>query len=270
MEKLVNEIVTQIKNHISAEPKIALILGSGLSEIVDVFEDKQILQYNQINGMPHTNVKGHKNQFVFGKINNKQVVAIQGRFHFYSGFSTKETVLPIYILKKLGVETLIVTNSAGATSKKYNVGDIMLITDHINLTGQNPLIGGTILPNEEQFLDMTNAYNLSYINKLKKIAKDQKIKVKQGVYAQFTGPSYETPSEVKFARKIGANAVGMSTALEVISARDCNIKVLGISSISNLGAGVDNKKMTHADVLSISRATSSKITQLITNFIKEI
>lgn len=270
MEKLIEKIANQIEKKIPEKAEIGIILGSGLSEIVELIENKIIINYDELEDMPKTNVVGHKNQIVFGVLNGKNVIAVQGRFHYYSGYTSKQVALPVYLLHRLGVKTLIVTNSAGSTNPKIKVGDIMLITDHINFTGQNPLIGSSAISNQTQFIDMSEAYSKKYINTFEQIAKKQKVKVKKGIYMQFTGPSYETHAEVKLAQKLGADAVGMSTALEVIAAKDCNMEVLGISSISNMATGFSKHTMTHDDVLRISRINTKTLQNLIYEFLMYI
>lgn len=270
MEEIVREIVQTIKQKIVETPDVAIVLGSGLSNVADMLENKVVIKYDELPNMPKSSVKGHKNQFICGKWCEKYVILMQGRLHYYDGFLAKQVALPIYIFKCLGVKTLIVTNSAGAVNKTYNVGDLMLITDHINFTGQNPLIGGAVIDFGEQFIDMTEPYDMQYVELLKDIAKKQKIQLKTGTYMQFTGPSYETKAEIKMASTIGADAVGMSTVLEVIAARQCGIKTVGISVMSNMATGISTEKMSHEEVLKLGQSSSKKLGLLIAEFLKEI
>lgn len=270
MEKIVEKIANEIKRTADLNPEIGIILGSGLSEVVDKMQLRYEIAYDALPDMPTTSVKGHKNRCVVGKISNKSVIIMQGRFHFYDGFTAKQSVMPIYIFKKLGVKTVIVTNSSGAVNKTFAPGDVVVITDHINLTGQNPLIGGPVIDFGEKFIDMQNCYDSDYINQIIEIAKENNIDVKQGVYLQLSGPSYETKAEIKMASAIGADLVGMSTALEVIAAKQCNLKVLGLSAVSNMASGLANCAMSHDDVLKTSKVTAKKIKILISKFIKNL
>ncbi len=270
MEKIVKNIVNQIKSKIDKAPDIAIILGSGLSDIANEMSDKVVLPYDELNGMPKSKVHGHKNQFIIGNFEGKTIIAMQGRFHLYDGFSAKEAVLPIYIFKELGIKTLIVTNASGAIAKDLNAGDIMLITDHINHTGQNPLIGGPIIDYGSQFIDMTEPYDIEYRNKMLDIAKNLNIDLKQGIYIQFIGPFYETKADIKMASILGADSVGMSTAIEVECARQCNLKVLGLSLITNKAAGLGENKLSHTEVLECGKTASKNLVILIREFIKNI
>ena len=271
MEKIIKDIVETIKSKISFTPQIAIVLGSGLSDIVDIMQDKIEIDYNELPNMPNTTVAGHKNKFVLGKLGGKYVIMQLGRFHYYDCGDIKIVGLPVYIFKELGVETLIVTNSAGAVNKSFKVGDLVIITDQINLTGQNPLINGPIISyDNNQFIDMTEPFSYEYITKFKDIAKQNKVKVKQGVYLQNTGPSYETKAEIVMAQKIGADLVGMSTALEVIVAKQCNLKVFGISLVSNMATGISKTKMSHLEVLQNGKIGAQKLVKLLPKFVEVI
>lgn len=270
MEKIIRNAVDIIKSKIDYTPQVALVIGSGLGDIIDAIQDKVEIEYDQIPNMPKTSVIGHKNKFVCGKLNGKYVIAQLGRFHYYDCGDAKTTSLPIYIFKELGVEALIITNSAGAVNKSFKVGDLVVIDDQINFTGQNPLIGGAIINYGEQFIDMTEPYCYEYITKFKQIAKQNQVKVQQGTYMQFSGPTYETKAEVQMARKVGADLVGMSTALEVIVARQCDLKVLGISFISNIATGASKTKTSHNEVLQNGKIGVNKLIKLIPQFIEQI
>lgn len=270
-KQLVENIASQIKNKISENPQVALILGSGLSGLVDCMEDKITIPYSELQGMLIPHVQGHKNQFVVGKLGGKVVIAMQGRFHAYDGFTAKECALPIYLFKVLGVKSVIITNSSGAVNENYDVGDLMLIKGHINLTGMNPLIGGAIIDNGVQFVDLKEAYDKGYRNIIKKIAIEKGITLQEGVFLQDLGPSYETPAEVKFFRTIGADAVSMSTVLEVIAAAQCELKVLAISCIANKAVSdEDNSILTHEEVLESGRMAVEKLIILLKEFIPQI
>lgn len=270
MEKLVNKIASQIREIIGFDPEIAIILGSGLSEIADALENKVVLPYSELDGMLLTKVEGHKNQFVCGKLSGKKVIAMQGRFHLYDGFSPKQVCLPIYIFKELGVKTLIITNASGGIADDLAAGDLMLISDHVNHTGQNALIGGPIIDYGVQFVDMTEPYDIKYRKLAIEIANQNKINLKQGTYMQFIGPFYETKADIKMAKVLGANAVGMSTAVEVEAAVQCKLKVLGLSLITDKAAGLSKNKLTHEDVLRVAQNASNKMTTLIEEFVKRV
>lgn len=268
---LAENLAEQIKNKIADLPEVAVILGSGLAQIADDMTDKIEIPYKTLKGMPLPNVKGHKDQFVVGKIGEKTVIAMQGRFHPYEGWTAKESVLPIYIFKLLGVKNLIVTNSAGAVNKSYDVGDIMLIKDHINLTAMNPLIGGAIVDYGIEFIDLKGAYDKLGKEKVKQIAQKNNIDLKEGVYTQMLGPSYETPAEVKYLRAIGTDAVAMSTVLEVIAGRQCGMSILGFSCISNKAVEDDEcAELSHEEVLASAKMASKKLSILIMEYIKQL
>lgn len=266
MEKIAKEIAQNIKEKLNFKPKIAIILGSGLSGITDKIEDKVEIEYSDLSNMPKTTVKGHHNKFVCGRLNGQYVIAMLGRFHYYDCGNVSKVALPIYIFKELGVETLIVTNSAGAVNKSYSVGDLVIIKDHINFTGQNPLIANF----NGEFVDMTEPYSYEYITKFEQIAKQNDIDLKQGVYMQFSGPSYETKAEIIMADKIGADLVGMSTALEVIVANSCKLKVLGVSLVTNMATGIAKELMSHNDVLKQGKMGANKLVNLLKQFVANI
>ena len=268
---LVQSLASQISQKINEKPTVAIILGSGLADIADNLENKVIIKYEELSGMPIPHVKGHKNQFVIGKMQGKQVIAMQGRFHPYDGFSAKECALPIYIFKLLGVQTCIITNSAGGVNLNYNAGDVMIIKNHINLTGLNPLIGGAIIDYGVEFVDLKDVYYKPYREITKQISSKYNLNLKEGTFLQDLGPSYETSAEVVFFRTIGADAVSMSTVLEVIAAGQCGLKVLGLSCIANKAISEDNEEvLTHEEVLENAKIASNKLKIVIENFLKEI
>lgn len=268
---LVENLANQIKQKISQNPTIAIILGSGLADIADNLENKTIIPYYSLTNMPIPHVAGHKNQFVIGQKHGKTIIAMQGRFHPYDGFSAKECVLPIYIFKLLGVETIIITNSAGGVNPSFDAGDVMLIKNHINLTGMNPLIGGAIIDYGVEFVDLKDVYCKTYQNIVMQISKEYNLNVKQGVFLQDLGPSYETPAEVSFYRTIGTDAVSMSTVLEVIASGQCGLKVLAMSCIANKAISDETTEtLTHEDVLKSAKQASNKLQTIIDEFLKRI
>jgi purine-nucleoside phosphorylase len=238
-----------LKSKYNQSPKIGLILGSGLGVLADEIAQPVKIPYKEIPDFPVSTVEGHAGQLVFGTLNDIPVVAMQGRFHYYEGYSFDKVTFPVRVMRELGVETLIVTNAAGGVNKSFSPGDLMIISDHINNMGSNPLIG----PNDSRlgarFPDMSEAYTKELRNIAKDIAAHLNIKIQEGVYVGNTGPSYETPAEIKCLRILGGDAVGMSTVPEVIVARHSGMKVLGISCISNMAAGILDQPLTHDEVI---------------------
>ena len=266
MESTVNYIKEKIKDF---QPEIGIILGSGLGDFADGFESI-IIPYNDIPGFEKSNVQGHKGQLVFAQINGKKVVMMQGRYHFYEGYSMQTVTFPVKVMKKLGVKTLIITNAAGAVTPEFNPGDLMLITDHINFMGTNPLIGKNDETLGTRFPDMSEVYSKELIQKAETIAQKLNINYQKGVYAATTGPSYETPSEVKMFRMLGANAVGMSTAPEAIVANYCGLKVLGISCLTNYAAGVNETPLNHQEVIDTANRVKESFKNLLSEILKSI
>ena len=214
------------------KPVVGIVLGSGLGKLADSIEDATVLPYKDIPGFPVSTALGHKGNFIFGRLGGKNVVAMQGRFHYYEGYPMSQVTLPIRVMKELGVQYLFVSNAAGGANPDYSVGDLMIINDHISLH-PNPLIGPNLDEMGTRFPDMTCAYDRGLIAKAEEIASQKGIKLQKGVYFSSTGPTYETPAEIRFYRMIGADAVGMSTIPEVIVARHAGIPVFGMSVITN-------------------------------------
>ncbi|WP_138207240.1 purine-nucleoside phosphorylase [Haloimpatiens lingqiaonensis] len=260
------ESVEYVKSKINAEPEIGIILGSGLGDIAEEVENKITIKYSEVPNMPTSTVKGHAGQFVFGDLNGKKVIMMQGRFHYYEGNPMWLLSLPVYIMKYLGVKNLIVTNAAGGVNTSFVPGDLMIITDHINFASNNPLIGKNDDEIGARFPDMSEAYNKALRNLAKETAKKLNIDVKEGVYLMMTGPTYETPAEIRMARLLGGDAVGMSTVPEVIAANHCGLKVLGISCITNMAAGILDQPLNHAEVIE----TSNRVKSSFINLVKEI
>ncbi len=254
---LVNNACSFLKEETgNFSPQIGLILGSGLGFVADDLESSVSVPYESIVGFPKSTVQGHAGKLVFGSIHGKNIVAMQGRVHFYEGYTMNQVTYPIRLMKELGVDTLIVTNASGGVNTDFKVGDLMLITDHINFTGTNPAIGDNGYGNKYQrFFDMTHAYDLDYCKIARNVAKDLNIDLKEGVYFGLTGPSYETPAEIRMIRTLGGDAVGMSTVSEVIIARKLGIRVCGISCITNMASGVSDTKLSHEEV----KATAERV-----------
>ena len=267
---MLNSAVEFIKEKIGDfKPQIGIILGSGLGDLADEY-CLQTIPYSEIPGFESSTVSGHKSKLVFAEINGKKVVMMQGRFHFYEGHPIQKVVFPVKVMKKLGVETLVVTNAAGGVNPEFKPSDLMIITDHINFMGVNPLIGANDNSMGERFPDMSAVYAPKYIKLAKEIAKKLGIRLEEGVYMALTGPSYETPAEVRMARTIGADAVGMSTVPEAIVASWAGMKVIGLSCICNSAAGVSTVGLSHADVIQAAGIAKDKFKTLVKEIIREI
>lgn len=266
MEKTINFIKKETNNF---EPEIGLILGSGLGEFADEYCEYAV-PYAEIPNFIKSNVVGHKGRLVFAEIEGKKVVMMQGRNHFYEGHTMAEITYPVKVMKKLGVKTLILTNAAGAVNESYRPSDLMIITDHINFMGTNPLIG----PNDdsfgERFPDMSEVYKKDLVNLAQKCAEKLCIDIQKGVYMASTGPSYETPAEINMVRNMGADAIGMSTVPEAIVANYCGMKVLGISCISNSASGISDTKLSHEEVIETTNKAKSRFKSLILEILKNI
>ena len=268
-EKKIQKIASFINKKIKNTPILAMILGSGLGGVENLIKNPITIPYSSIPYYPKSSVQGHKNRFIFGYVKDKPVLLCSGRFHFYEGFPLETVTLPIRVLKKIGIQNLLITNAAGGIADNLKPTDIMLITDHINLSGNNPLIGYKgDLP---IFIDMSTAYSPELIKKIKASARTLKITLKTGIYAFQTGPSYETPAEIQMLKKMGASAVGMSTVPEVITAHQEGIKTIAFSTITNKAAGLSgNKKLGHEEVLKNSLKAQKKIIKLIQKFITKL
>lgn len=264
------EVQQLIESRTQVKPTIGLILGSGLGVLADEIRDAVNIPYEEIPHFPVSTVEGHQGQLVIGQLNGKNVVAMQGRFHFYEGYSLEQVTFPIRVMKAMGVQTLIITNASGGINMDYEPGDLMIIKDHLNLTGRNPLIG----PNQDafgvRFPDMSTAYDPEYQELAHKVARENGIDVQEGVYVGLTGPTYETPAEIRMLRILGADAVGMSTVPEVIVARHGGIRVLGISCISNMAAGILPQALSHSEVMETAEKVKTTFLRLMRGIIEEL
>ena len=244
-------------------PETCIILGSGLDALMDRIRDADSIPYAEIPGFPESSVAGHAARMIFGTLAGRETVLMCGRFHFYEGHSMKQVAFPMFVLHEMGVQTLIVTNACGGINENFAPGDLMLITDHINLTGNNPLIG----PNDERFgprfPDMTEVYSSALRRAAMEQAEELSIPLKEGVYALFTGPMYETAAEIRALRTMGADAVGMSTVPEATAARYLGMQVLGISCITNMATGIAKKAHSHEAVLAKARQSGEQLCALI-------
>jgi purine-nucleoside phosphorylase len=266
----ITESVEFINQKSNIKPKIAIILGTGLGRLVEDIKEKEIIPYSDIPNFPISTVQGHGGNLVLGKLENKEVVAMQGRFHYYEGYNLKEVTFPVRVMKKLGADVIIISNAAGGMNRFFKRGDLMLITDHINLFGDNPLIG----PNDEElglrFPDMSEAYDRKLVELTLKVALEEKIKLHQGIYVGLTGPTLETPAEYRFLIKIGAGAVGMSTVPEVIVANHMRMKVLGISCITDLAINGVIVKTSLEEILKAASNAEPIMTKLVKKVIQKI
>ena len=263
-----NKSAEYIKSKSPLNPKIAIVLGSGLSELTETMEDTVMIDYSDIPNFLKTSVPGHKGQLFAGKLNGKEVYMLAGRFHFYEGHSAKEITSYIPVLKDLGVEKLLLTNAAGGINKDFVPGDLMVIDDHINFANVNPMIG----PNDEaigpRFFDMSEAYSPKLRNTIHEAANECGMLLQSGVYLMCTGPSFETPAEIRMFSMIGADAVGMSTVPEVIAANHCGLEVAAISCITNKAAGISETKLSHEEVMETGQKVKDKFKTLIMHIVK--
>lgn len=249
---------------------IGLILGSGLGGYADRLENPRFLSYSEIEGFPVSSVPGHAGRFVVGEKFGKTVIVMQGRFHFYEGYPASDLALGIHVMRKIGVEKVLLTNAAGGVNLDFSPGTLMAIRDHINFARVNPLIG----PNDDElgvrFPDQSKVYDRKLLAGLKAVAADLDIPLEEGVYMMFTGPCFETPAEIRMARVLGADAVGMSTVPEAIAATHCGIRVLGISLVTNLAAGILDQELTHEEVQETANIASERFTKLVDAVIEHV
>lgn len=265
----IKNTASYIKGQVSFTPEIGIILGTGLGGLVKEIEALRVIPYDKIPAMPLSTVEGHSGKLIFGMLEGKKVVAMQGRFHYYEGYSMDQVVFPVRVMKYLGIKTLLISNASGGVNPGFEIGDVMIISDHISLL-PNPLIG----KNEEEmgprFPDMSEAYDKSLIEKAKSIAKARNISVREGVYVGLTGPALETPSEYKYVRIIGGDAVGMSTVPEVIAAAHMGLPVFAMSIITDLGVEGKIKKVTLQDIIKVAEKAEPKMTVIMKELVKNL
>lgn len=274
MNNMYDKVVESAK-HIGSKvtnfkPEIAVILGSGLGDLVNVLEDKEYIDYKDIPNFPQSTVEGHDGRLVFGRIKGIDVLAMQGRFHYYEGYTMKEVTYPIYVMKQLGIKKLIVTNACGGINTDFNPGTLMLIKDFINLFGDNPLIGVNDKRFGVRFPDMSEPYKLDLIEKAKVLADEIDIQYKEGIYAGFMGPYYETAAEIVSIGRQGADAVGMSTVPETIAANYLGIDVLGIACITNMATGIQKQKHSHERVVETAKKVSFDLCRWVAKIIENM
>lgn len=252
-----------IREQISLRPTIGLVLGSGLGDFADTLEDAVRIPYSQIPNFPVPTVPGHSGALVFGRKCGQTVVVLQGRIHYYEGLPQQEITLPIRVLAALGVKTLVLTNACGGVNLSFHPGDLMLISDHINFSGANPLIGPNLDAFGPRFPDMSDLYTASLRAAIKEKASASGMELQEGVYAMYSGPNYETPAEIRMFRILGADTVGMSTVPEALVAGQCGMQVVGVSCITNMAAGVLPQKLSHAEVMETADRVRDKFRKLI-------
>ncbi len=261
------ESVDFIQKKTQHKPRIGLVLGSGLGSLADLIENPTHIPYTDIPHFFGTSIEGHAGKMVLGTLSSIPIVCLQGRFHYYEGYSMAQVVFPTRVLCALGIHTLLLTNAAGGINTRYRPGDLMIINDHLNLMGDNPLKGPNLEELGPRFPDLSEAYFKEGVAALKQSAEELKITHHLGVYAGLIGPTYETPAEVRMMRTLGADAVGMSTVPESIAANHLGVRVAGVSCITNLAAGLSPQKLSHQEVIDTSKAAGSSLTQLLSKVI---
>lgn len=266
----IKETANFLKEKIDGEYGIGIILGTGLGNLVNEIDIKHSFPYEDIPNFPVSTVEGHSGKLIFGTLNGKKVMALQGRFHYYEGYNMNEVVFPVRVMKYLGLEFLFVSNASGGVNPDYEIGEIMIINDHINMFGDNPLMGPNLDELGPRFPDMSEPYDRKMIAKAQQIAKDNDIRVAEGVYLGLSGPTLETPAEYKYVRVIGADTVGMSTVPEVIAARHMGIPCFGFSIITDLGVPGKIIEMTHEIVQSVAVKAEPKMTLIIKELVASL
>ena len=269
MLETIKHTATFIKERIQNEPEVGIILGTGLGGLVNDIEISEKIPYSEIPDFPVSTVEGHSGMLIFGKLGGKNVVAMQGRFHYYEGYSAQQSVFPVRVMKLLGIKYLFVSNASGGVNPDFEIGDLMIINDHINLI-PNPLIGKNIPEFGARFPDMNKAYDPELINRSHEIAGDLGIKLHEGVYLATTGPTYETPAEYRYFRTVGADAVGMSTAPEIIAARQMKIPCFAMSIITDLGVPGKITEITHEEVQRVAAKAETKMTRIFIKIIESL
>jgi purine-nucleoside phosphorylase len=269
MLERIQETAAFLRSKMHTHPETAIILGTGLGSLANEITDKYEIGYETIPNFPVSTVEGHSGKLIFGKLDDKDIMAMQGRFHYYEGYAMTEVTFPIRVMRELGIQTLFVSNAAGGMNPDFEIGDLMIITDHINFFPEHPLRGKNI-PYGPRFPDMSEAYNKGLIQKANEIAQEKGIKVQHGIYIGTQGPTYETPAEYKMFRILGADAVGMSTVPEVIVANHCGIRVFGMSVITDLGVEGKIVEVTHEEVQKAADAAQPLMTSIMRELINRV
>lgn len=266
MKKMMSVAAAYITEKAKMTPKVGLILGSGLGVLADYMENAVTLKYEDIPYFPTSTVEGHAGELLVGELKGIPVILMKGRFHMYEGYAPEITAFPVRVMKQLGVERVLVTNAAGGVNLEYEPGDLMLISDHLNLTGKSPLVGTNEAEIGPRFPDMSEAYSKALRQMAHEVAASQGITLREGVYAGMLGPAYETPAEIRMLRTLGADAVGMSTVAEVIVASHAGMEVLGMSCISNMAAGILDQPLSHSEVME----TTDRVRETFLNLVLAI
>lgn len=264
LNQRISDAAQYIKARITEAPSIGLILGSGLGDFADGLENRVVIPFAEIPDFPQPTVEGHAGAFVIGSCQGKTVVALQGRIHYYEGHPQQVITIPVRVMALLGVKQIVLTNACGGVKLNFAPGDLMLISDHINYSGSNPLIGQNLDQFGPRFPDLSNVYTKELRTKIMKVAEKNGIALRQGVYVMYSGPNYETPAEIRMFRMMGADAVGMSTVPEAIVAAHCGMDVVGISCITNMAAGVLPQKLNHQEVVETAALVHDKFQKLLT------
>ena len=263
------EAVGYLSSRITGNPETAIILGSGLGSLADQIEEAVVIPYSEIPHFMHSTAAGHKGNFICGRLGGKQVLAMQGRFHYYEGYTMQQVTFPVRVMKLLGIKNLLVSNAAGGINTSFKVGDLMIIRDHINMM-PNPLIG----PNDEQFgtrfPDMSHVYAPELCEVIRKAAAKLNIPLREGIYIQCSGPNYETPAEIRAFRGMGVDAVGMSTVCEAMAANHMGMKVCGISCITNMAAGILDQPLDHKEVQEVADRVKTTFERLVTEIVTQL
>ncbi len=270
MLQKIQETADFLRQHMPTQPKIGIILGTGLGNLVTELTDKTEIAYESIPNFPVSTVEGHSGKLIVGKLGGVDVLAMQGRFHFYEGYDMKQVTFPVRVMKALGVEYLLVSNAAGGMNPDFEIGDLMIIRDHINLFPEHPLRGRNDPQMGPRFPDMSEAYSRDLIAKAKEIAREHRIRVVEGVYVGTSGPTFETPAEYRYFRIIGGDAVGMSTVPEVIVANHAGIRVFGISIITDLGVEGKIVEVSHEEVQEIGNRAQPLMTLIMKELVKRL
>jgi purine-nucleoside phosphorylase len=265
-----NEAADAIRQRVDTRPELGIVLGSGLGALADAIEVAGAVRYSEIPHFPPSTVEGHAGRLVLGTLEGKQVAAMQGRVHFYEGYAIQDVVFPIRVLYALGCRTLLVSNAAGGINREWKAGDLMIISDHINFQGANPLIGPNDVSLGPRFPDMSRPYDGELIALAERCAVEERIGIRRGVYVAVTGPSYETAAELRMLRGLGADAVGMSTVPEVIAARHMGMRVLGITAITDMATGEVVQPVTHEEVLAVARELEPRFVRLVRRIVREM
>lgn len=269
MLEKIKETARYLQTKITSTPRTAIILGTGLGSLVEEITDRTEVRYEDIPYFPVSTVEGHSGRLIFGKLGGREIMAMQGRFHYYEGYNMQEVTYPVRVMRELGIDTLFVSNASGGTNPSFSIGDLMIITDHINLFPEHPLRGRNI-PYGPRFPDMSEAYDRELIARADAVATELGIKVQHGVYLGTQGPTFETPSEYRMFHRLGADAVGMSTVPEVIVARHCGIRVFGISVVTDLGVEGKIVEVSHEEVQLAADAAQPKMTAIMRTLINRM